>query len=135
MNRRNARVLVVEDNEITRVMFRRQLHMAGVARIDEAEDGVAAAELLAMNHYDLVLADWQMPRMTGIELVRLMRGSPRLDTIPVVIVTGYFTRARILEAADAGVTSFLSKPVSAASLEEKLRLFLGPREHETHVSP
>lgn len=126
---------MVDDNDDTRVMCRKMLRSLGVGHVDDAPDGLAATRLLNERPYDLVLADWAMPHMSGLELVQHMREQPALREVPVVLISGFFTRARVLEAAGAGVTSFLAKPFRLAALDEKVGLFLGPRELEHQPSP
>lgn len=135
MNRADARVLVVEDNEQMRNVFRRSLKSLGIGHIDEAPDGLVAVDLLTSRSYDVVISDWAMPHMSGIELVRYARSTPSLQSIPIIIVTAYTTRARVLEAADAGVSAFLSKPFRTSTLEEKLSHYLGQRTDPQATPP
>lgn len=127
MTRQEARLLVVDDSAHTRQAFITALRRLGVHHVDEAADGESALSRLAQARYDVVISDWYMPRMSGLDLVRRIRSSLELRNLPVLITLGTVTRARVLEAAEAGVSGFLSRPIVTQSLEERLRIFIGPR--------
>jgi two-component system chemotaxis response regulator CheY len=132
MHRTDAKVLVVAAHDLTRTGYRAALGAVGVGHV-QAPDGLAAMELLERWPYDVVLAEWATPRLTGVELVRWARSVPTLRAVPIIIVACVFTRARILAAADAGVSGFLGKPFALSALEEKLRIYLGPRQEFAHA--
>jgi len=125
MNRRDARLLVVDDSPSMRRVMRHVLTELGFTQVDEAEDGVQALEHLEATHYDLVISDWYMPRMSGIDLLRHVRAAPALAQLKVLIVTGYVTQEHLVEAAQAGADGFVIKPFIGASLEEKVTALLG----------
>ncbi len=116
----------MDDSESMRAAFRHALGMLGLVQVDEAEDGEAGLHMLAEHHYDMVITDWQMPRMTGIEMLRRIRGIPELRALPVLMTTGVVTKQRVVEAAEAGVSGFLMKPFVTQTLEEKVRQYIGP---------
>jgi two-component system chemotaxis response regulator CheY len=111
-------ILVVEDNKPMRGLVREILEALGVGTILEAGDGHAALKLLQAHAVDMVIADWAMEPMNGMELTRLIRTSPDSpDTfVPIIMLTGHTDRARIIEARDTGVTEFMAKPVSVRAL-------------------
>jgi two-component system chemotaxis response regulator CheY len=136
MQRRDARLLVIDDEPLSRVATHHALRALGCRVIDEAEEAATALHLLANGRYDLVISNWALPTMSGGELLRLIRGTPALAGLPVVVATPV-TPKIVAEAAEAGVSAFLPRPFGAATLEEILRIFVGrhvPREAKAPVS-
>ncbi|WP_266160180.1 response regulator, partial [Dyella silvatica] len=88
--------------------------------IQEAEDGDNALAMLRAQPFDMVVTDWNMPNMTGIELLRAIRGEPALKALPVLMVTAENNREQIISAAQAGVNGYVVKPFTAVTLKEKL---------------
>lgn len=124
MIRRDARLLVVDDEPLSRVATHHALRALGCRVIDEASEGAIALQLLASERYDLVISNWRMASMSGRELLKLIRGTPRLSAMPVVVATPV-TPKIVAEAADAGVSAFLPRPFGFTTLEEILRIFIG----------
>lgn len=122
--RRDARLLVVDDEPLSRVATHHALRALGCRVIDEASEGAVAMQLLSLEHYDLVISNWRMNSMSGRELLTLIRGTPRLSATPVVVATPV-TPKIVAEAADAGVSAFLPRPFGFHTLEEILRIFIG----------
>jgi two-component system, chemotaxis family, chemotaxis protein CheY len=117
-----TRVLIIDDNQYMRKVIRNLLVNLGVKNIQEASDGIAGLEAIRMYGPDVVLLDWEMPLLTGPELLRIIRSPgvfPMAD-VPIVMLTGHVERWRILEAKKLGVNEFLMKPVSAKSLLDRL---------------
>lgn len=114
----SSAVLVVEDNAFMRSLMRGLLTHIGVKTIYEAADGVSGLELIANLAPTVVLLDWEMPILTGAELVRLVRspGTFPFPDVPIIMVTGHAERWRVLAAMRAGVNEFLVKPLSAKAL-------------------
>lgn len=94
--------------------------------IDEAARGPRALQLLAEQHYDLVISNWKLPGMGGLELLHSIRHTPGLEGTPVVIATPV-TPEVVAEASEAGVSAFLPRPFGVQTLEEVLRIFIGRR--------
>ncbi|WP_333623920.1 chemotaxis response regulator CheY, partial [Stenotrophomonas indicatrix] len=92
----------------------------GFTNTAEAEDGHAALSLLQSQPFDFVVTDWNMPVMTGIELLKAIRADAKLKTLPVLMVTAEAKREQIIEAAQNGVNGYIIKPFTAQTLEEKL---------------
>ncbi|MDP1824877.1 MAG: response regulator [Archangium sp.] len=126
MERRDARVLVVDDEPASSVATHHALRSLGCRVIDEVAHGARALQLLSEQPYDLVITNWEMRMMSGAELLQLIRHTPRLATVPVVIAT-LVTPVVVAEAARAGVSAFLPRPLDRQLLEEVLRIFIGGR--------
>ncbi len=114
----NLRVLIVEDNNHMAHILRTMLNGFGIRHIEDARNGADALELLRSVSYDFILLDYSMPMLDGIEFTRLLRtGSDHSrHMIPIIMVTGYTERSRVIEARDAGVTEICVKPVTARDL-------------------
>lgn len=114
------RVLIVDDMSVMRTILRALLNNLGVTDILEASDGEMALETLKENKVDLILSDWNMPKMTGIELLRRIREDIILKNIPFVMISAEATKENISRAIHLHVNQYLIKPVSAAQLEQKV---------------
>jgi len=112
--------LVVDDFSTMRRIIRNLLSELGFTNVQEAEDGVDALHKLGGN-FDVVVSDWNMPNMTGIELLRKIRSDPALKDLPVLMITAEAKRENIIEATQAGVSGYIVKPFTAATLDEKLK--------------
>jgi two-component system chemotaxis response regulator CheY len=134
MERRDARLLVVDDLPTSSVATHHALRALGCRLIDEAGDPGRAVRFLAERDYDLIISNWEMPSMSGAELLKLIRQTPRLERVPVVIAT-LVTPAVVAEAARAGVSAFLPRPIARQQLEEVLRIFVGGRRPELAAHP
>lgn len=117
----NMKVLVVDDFATMRRILKNILKQIGFTNINEVEDGKAALKELKSDQYDLVLCDWNMPEMTGIELLTQVRADPALKSLPFVMVTAEAQKDNIIEAVKAGVTSYVVKPFTAGTIDGKLR--------------
>ena len=114
------RILIVDDFSTMRRIVKNLLNDLGFSNTAEAEDGGSALTMLRNEHFDFVITDWNMPGMTGIELLRGIRADPKLARLPVLMVTAEAKREQIIEAAQAGVNGYIIKPFTAQTLEEKL---------------
>lgn len=112
--------LVVDDFSTMRRIVRNLLKELGYTNVDEAEDGVVAMQKLTAGGIDFVVTDWNMPNMTGIELLRAIRGNSQLNSLPVLMITAEAKKENIVEAAQAGASGYIVKPFTAATLSEKL---------------
>ncbi|AXH62105.1 MULTISPECIES: chemotaxis response regulator CheY [Providencia] len=112
--------LVVDDFSTMRRIVRNLLKELGFNKIEEAEDGVDALEKIRTGSIDFVVADWNMPNMDGLELLKTIRGDDALKHIPVLMVTAEAKKENIIAAAQAGASGYVVKPFTAAILEEKL---------------
>lgn len=114
------RVLVVDDASFIRDMVKRQLreHIPGIEVLD-ANDGQRAVAMLKKQPFDLILSDWEMPGMSGEELLRWVRAEERYQRVPFVMVTSRGDRNHVLKAVEAGVSDYITKPFSAEELVKK----------------
>ena len=117
----NMKFLVVDDFSTMRRIVRNLLKELGFSNVHEAEDGVEALKKLRVEPFDFVVSDWNMPNMTGIELLREIRGDAALKHLPVLMVTAEAKRENIVEAAQAGASGYVVKPFTAITLDEKLQ--------------
>ncbi len=120
MTDRSMRILVVDDFSTMRRIVRNLLKELGYTNADEAEDGVKALQKLKSERFDFVVSDWNMPSMTGIELLKAIRGDDALKHLPVLMITAEARKENIIEAAQAGANGYIVKPFTAATLDEKL---------------
>jgi two-component system chemotaxis response regulator CheY len=116
------KILLVDDNQHMRVLLTEILRAIGVKLIYEAGDGAAALQMLRGNPIDIVMTDLAMQPLDGIDFVRLLRNSEDSPNpmVPVIMITGHSTMRRVGEARDVGVTEFLSKPVTARGVIERI---------------
>ena len=119
---KSVRVLIVDDQDFIRSLLRHILAVLGCSQITDAPDGETAWDIIIGNPPDLLIVDWEMPTMSGIELVNRVRNDKASPDrfIPVIMVTAHTERPRILTARDAGVNEFVMKPVSAKTLFSRL---------------
>jgi two-component system, chemotaxis family, chemotaxis protein CheY len=115
------KILVVDDFSTMRRIVRNLLKELGFSNVHEAEDGVDALKKLRAEAFDFVVSDWNMPNMTGIELLREIRGDAALKHLPVLMVTAEAKKENIIEAAQAGASGYVVKPFTAITLDEKLK--------------
>lgn len=115
------KVLVVDDFATMRRIIKGVLRQIGLKNIREAEDGKEALQLMKSEKFDLVLCDWNMPEMPGIELLKLVRADDELKDTPFVMVTAEAQKENILEAVKSGVSNYVVKPFTANAVEEKLK--------------
>jgi len=113
-------VLVVDDASATRQIIKSMLKELGFNNIREVENGQLALDALKRRKADLVLSDWNMPVMSGIDLLRAIRADEELKAIPVLMVTAEAEPENIMEAVKAGVNNYIVKPFNAKTLEEQL---------------
>lgn len=116
----NIKFLVVDDFSTMRRIVRNLLKELGFSNVDEAEDGVVALSKLRSTNFDFVVSDWNMPNMTGLDLLKEIRGDANLKHLPVLMVTAEAKKENIVSAAQAGASGYIVKPFTAATLEEKL---------------
>ncbi len=112
--------LVVDDFSTMRRIVRNLLKELGFTNVDEAEDGVIALQKLKGGDFDFVVTDWNMPNMTGIELLRAIRADASLKALPVLMITAEAKKENIIEAAQAGASGYIVKPFTAGTMSEKL---------------
>ena len=126
---KNIRILIVDDFSTMRRIIKNLLNDLGFFNTAEADDGTSALVELQREPFDMVITDWNMPGMPGIELLRAIRKDPALAKMPVLLVTAEAKREQIIEAAQAGVNGYVIKPFTAATLNDKLGKIFERLEH------
>ncbi len=116
----SMKILVVDDMVTMRRIVKNVLKQLGFSNIDEAENGQDGLQKLKTRKYDFVVSDWNMPVMTGIEMLRAIRADEQLKAIPVLMVTAEAQQRNLVEAVQAGVSNYIVKPFTAETLQEKL---------------
>jgi two-component system, chemotaxis family, chemotaxis protein CheY len=124
MNPMKAKLLIVDDNATMRGLLCELMNDLNVVSIDEAADGLAAITLFQKNQYDLVISDWNMPHISGLELLRAIRHSSARNHTPVVLISGEMNALRVAEALEAGATNVLEKPFSVAKLCDRVQAII-----------
>ncbi len=113
-------ILVVDDFNTMRRIIRNILKQLGFDNCSEAENGQRALEVLKKDKFDFVVTDWNMPVMTGLELLKGIKADPELKHIPVMMVTAEAQQQNIVEAVKAGASNYIVKPFTAEVMEEKI---------------
>jgi len=122
----NMKVLVVDDFATMRRILRNILKQLGFTNISEADDGKTALKELQKEKFDLVLCDWNMPEMSGLELLTTIRSDDQLKDLAFVMVTAEAQKENIVTAVKAGVNNYVVKPFTAETVSEKLnKVFAG----------
>lgn len=114
------KILVVDDFSTMRRIIKNLLRDLGFNNTQEADDGLTALPMLQSGNFDFLVTDWNMPGMQGIDLLKAVRADPRLNKLPVLMVTAEAKKEQIVEAAQAGVNGYIVKPFTAATLKEKI---------------
>ncbi|MBF0353398.1 MAG: chemotaxis response regulator CheY [SAR324 cluster bacterium] len=113
-------ILVVDDFSTMRRIVKNILRQLGFNNIVEADDGTTAMAKLKSEKIDFVITDWNMPKMTGMELLKEIRGDANLKNIPVLMVTAEALQENIIAAVKAGVSNYIVKPFDAKTLSDKI---------------
>ena len=116
----DLKMLLVDDFATMRRIIRNLLQDLGFTQVSEAEDGMAAWPMLQAGEFDLLITDWNMPGMTGLDLLKVVRADARLAKLPVLMLTAEAKRERSVEAAQAGANGYVLKPFTAETLKAKL---------------
>lgn len=117
---KDMKILIVDDFSTMRRIIKNLLRDLGFTNTSEADDGVTALPMLQNGNFDFLVTDWNMPGMTGIDLLKAVRADDRLKDMPILMVTAEAKRDQIVEAAQAGVNGYVVKPFTAAVLKEKI---------------
>ncbi|WP_281951188.1 chemotaxis response regulator CheY [Nitrosophilus kaiyonis] len=125
---KNIKILVVDDMSTMRRIIKNLLNQLGYKNIDEAEDGLAGLQKLRNNKYDFVITDWNMPNMTGLEMVQEIRKDPNLKNTPILMVTAEAKKENVIMAIKAGVNNYIVKPFPAEVLKEKMEKIFASRK-------
>lgn len=116
----SMKILVVDDFSTMRRIIKNILKQIGFANIDEAENGQVALSKIVDGNYDFVVSDWNMPEMTGIELLKEVRANAGTKDLPFLMVTAEAKKENVVEAVKAGVNNYIVKPFTAEVLKDKI---------------
>lgn len=123
---KNMNVLIVDDYKTMLRIIRNLLSQLGFPNVDEATDGTMALELMKGKQYGLVISDWNMEPMTGLELLKTVRGSnDNHQTVPFIMITAESKTENVIAAKEAGVNNYIVKPFNAETLKQKISAVLG----------
>lgn len=117
---KGMKILIVDDFSTMRRIIKNLLRDLGFTNTHEADDGSTALPLLKGGDFDFLVTDWNMPGMTGIDLLKAIRADEKLASLPALMVTAEAKRDQIIEAAQAGVNGYVVKPFTAQVLKEKI---------------
>ena len=121
------KVLAVDDSATMRRIIKNQLKQLGFDDVDEAENGREALTLLGKGQYDLLITDWNMPEMCGLDLVKEVRRSDALKHLPILMITTVSAKEDIVTALKAGVNNYVVKPFDAPTLQAKISQLVGAK--------
>ncbi len=120
------RILIVDDSSTMRRIIINTLNKLGYKECHEAGNGREAVERLAATPVDMVITDWNMPEMSGLEFIKAVRGNDATKHLPVLMVTTNASQDDLLEAMRAGVSNYVVKPFTADTIKEKIEAALKP---------
>jgi len=121
MGYEGKKVLVVDDSAVMRQIIKKNLKELGFSELSEAENGAAGLKKAGEEPVDLIVSDWNMPNMTGLEFLKAVRADADLKGIAFIMVTSEADKEKIMEAVKAGVNQYIVKPFNAIQLEEKIK--------------
>ena len=122
---KNMNVLIVDDYKTMLRIIRNLLKLLGFNNVDEATDGSMALQMLRVGNYGLIISDWNMEPMTGLQLLREVRADAKLKAIPFIMVTAESKSENVIAAKEAGVSNYIVKPFNAETLKTKMSSVLG----------
>lgn len=122
---KNIRILIVDDFATMRKVIRNLLKQVGYENIVEAEDGAIALRTLKAQNVDFIISDWNMPNMSGLELLKAVRADGELSKTPFLMVTAEALQDNVIAAVKAGVSNYIVKPFTAEVLNSKIEKILG----------
>ena len=122
---KEMKIIVVDDFSTMRRIIKNILRQLGFNNVQEADDGATAWPKIQAESFDLIITDWNMPKMSGLELLKNVRNDENLKDIPVLMVTAEALKENIIEAVKAGVSNYIIKPFTAETMQEKLEKIFG----------
>ncbi len=117
---KNLKILIVDDFATMRKVIRNLLKQGGFENVVEAEDGAAALKILKSQQVDFIISDWNMPNMSGLELLKAVRADDDIKALPFLMVTAEALKDNVVAAVKAGVSNYIVKPFTAEVLNEKI---------------
>ena len=121
----SMQILIVDDYKTMLRIVRNLLNQLGFNNVDEATDGSTALQKLRERNFGLVISDWNMEPMTGLQLLKEVRADIKLKTMPFIMVTAESKTENVVAAKEAGVNNYIVKPFNAATLKEKIASVIG----------
>jgi two-component system chemotaxis response regulator CheY len=121
----SMKVLIVDDFATMRRIMKNILKQIGFTNIIEADDGTTALEELKKTSVDLIISDWNMPKMSGLELLKTVRKTDGLKDLPFLMVTAEAQKQNVIDAVQAGVSNYVVKPFTADAISDKLKKIFG----------
>ncbi len=118
-------ILAIDDFPTMRRIVKTLLRQLGFNNVLEADDGVDGLEIVKTQGVDFIISDWNMPRMTGLELLKAVRADPDLKGIPFLMITAEAEKENIIQAVQAGVSAYVVKPFTAEVLKRKIDQIFG----------
>jgi two-component system, chemotaxis family, chemotaxis protein CheY len=118
-------ILVVDDYKTMVRIVRNLLHQLGFEDVDEANDGASALAKLRARRFGLVISDWAMEPMNGLELLQQVRADPELKAMPFIMITAENRKDRVSKAEQAGANGYIVKPFTAETLNDRIALVMG----------
>ena len=122
---KDMKVLIVDDYSTMLRILRNLLRQLGFCNIDEASDGAQALQKMRGGNFGLVLSDWNMQPMTGLQLLKQVRSDDELKSTPFILVTAESKTENVIEAKEAGVSNYIVKPFNVQTLQMKISSVLG----------
>jgi two-component system, chemotaxis family, chemotaxis protein CheY len=122
---KNMHILIVDDYKTMLRIIRNLLRQLGFVNIEEATDGSMALQMLRGGNFGLVISDWNMEPMTGLQLLREVRADAKLKGVPFIMVTAESKSENVIAAKQAGVSNYIVKPFNAETLQQKMVSVLG----------
>ena len=116
----DKRVLIIDDSKTNRAYIKMALQELGIANITEAQDGGQALLYLGGNQVDLVVLDWEMPNISGIQVLKALRDDIKTAELPVIMCTSNADGDHLVEAIEAGCSGYIVKPFQDGTFEKKL---------------
>jgi len=120
----SIKVLIVDDFATMRRILKNILKQLGFRNLVEADDGTTAWEIMENQTIDLIISDWNMPKMTGLELLKKTRANSQYAKTPFLMVTAEAQKQNVIEAVQAGVSNYVVKPFTAEAISDKLEKIL-----------
>jgi len=121
----NMNVLIVDDYKTMLRIIRNLLKQLGFNNVEEASDGTEALTKLRAGNFGLVISDWNMEPMTGLQLLREVRSDEKMQNLPFIMITAESKTENVIAAKEAGVSNYIVKPFNAATLKAKLVTVIG----------
>ncbi len=121
MDLTKLKMLIIDDMSSMRMMIKSVLREYGIIDVHEAADGEKAVEMTAAGRFDLIICDWDMPRMNGLEFLQHVRADDTTRQLPFIMLTAVSDRDHVAQAIDAGVSDYLAKPFKPADLMRKIQ--------------